>query len=228
MAGLDTNLFGYRMPTVLGLDSETGGRERTGRPAVTGFVLSSGVKEELDWHYKHYNTRELTQAFGDEFERLDNQPAGKNRSGFLGLYEFRELMSQRQTDFAYSDTGDADIIQGYNDYMDNHRKEVLLFSNDTGFVEQANEAGVKAQKIAFPVDLPQETTVEWETLSDLLYMLTVVFGVITLPKTTLYGAWNGKDGSHWKSNDLAVDIRSPKLVSRVKRDQETVASYTDN
>lgn len=228
MAGLDTNLFGYRMPTVLGLSSDgiRRGRDKN-RPPVTGFVLSSGVKSELDWHYKHYDTRELTQAFGDEFERLDNQPAGKNRSGFLGLYEFRELMSHRQTDFAYSETGDADIIHGYNEYMDDHRKEVLLFSNDTGFVEQAIDSGIKAQKVAFPPNVPAEGTIAWETVCDLLYMLAVVFGVIVLPKVTLYGVWNGKDGSHWKSDTLALDIRSPNLAPRVERDHQIVTSYAD-
>ena len=228
MAGLDTNLFGWRMPAVLGLDSDsTYERDDQDRPAVTGFVLSSGVKEELDWHYKHYETRELTRAFGDEFERLDNQPAGKNRSGFLGLYEFRELMSRRQTDFTYSDTGDADIIQGYDEYMDDHRKEVLLFSNDTGFVEQAIDNDVKAQKVAFPSNVPSETTVSWETLCDLLYMLAVVFGVVVLPKVTLFGVWNGKDGSHWKAHELALDVRSPNLKRRLERDRKIVTRYTD-
>lgn len=226
MAGLDTNLFGWRMPTVLGLDPiKSRQRNRNSRPPVTGFVLSSGVKEELDWHYKHYDTRELTQAFGGEFERLDNQPAGKSRSGFLGLYEFRELMSQRQTDFAYSGTGDADIIQGYDEYMDDHRKEVLLFSNDTGFVEQATDAGIKAQKVAFPPNIPTETSVPWETVCDLLYMLSVVFGVIVLPKVTMYGVWNGKDGSHWKAQELVLDVRSPNLEPRLKRDRRIVSHY---
>lgn len=227
MAGLDTNLFGWRMPAVLGLEPDGTDERDEDRPPVTGFVLSSGVKEELDWHYKHYETRELTRAFGDEFERLDNQPAGENRSGFLGLYEFRELMSRRQTDFAYSDTGDADIVQGYDEYMDDHRKEVLLFSNDTGFVERAIDDGVKAQKVAFPPNVPAETTVSWETLCDLLYMLAVVFGVVVLPKVTFFGVWNGKDGSHWKTHELALDVRSPNLEPRLERDRTIVTQYTD-
>lgn len=226
MAGLDTNLFGWRMPTVLGLDSNPHHVDRaSSRPPVTGFVLASGVKEELDWHYNHHDTKVLTDAFGDEFERLNNQPAGQNRIGFLGLYEFRELMARRQTDFTDSGTGDADIIQGYTDYRAAHRKDVLLFSNDTGFVEQATDAGLKAQKVAFPANLPQRTTVRWETVCDLLYMLAVVFGVVVLPKVTIYGVWNGKDGSHWKAHDLALDVRSPPLETRLERDKTIVTQY---
>jgi hypothetical protein len=228
MAGLDTNLFGWRMPVVLGLDPEQERYTRTdARPPVSGFVLSSGVKEELDWHYKHYDTRELTAAFGDEFARLNNQPAGENRQGFLGLYEFRDLMAQQQTDFAYSGIGDPAIVEGFDDYMDDHRKEVLLFSNDTGFVERANDRGVKAQKVAFPPGVPERTTVSWETLCALLYMLAVGFGVVVLPKVTLYGAWNGKHGSHWEQRALALDVRSPKLETVLERERTIIEVYTD-
>jgi hypothetical protein len=225
MAGLDTNLFGLRMPAVLGLDPSRSRRRDGTRPPVTGFVLSSGVKEELDWYYKHHDTRELTDAFGEAFERLTNQPAGKNRSGFLGLYEFRELMAQRQTDAVESETGDEAIVESYREYADTHRKDVLLFSNDTGFVERATDAGVKAQKVAFPPDVPSETTVQWETLCSLLYVLAVVFGVVELPKVTLYGVWNGKDGTHWEGRELAFDVRSPKLKARLERDQQIVDAY---
>jgi hypothetical protein len=230
MAGLDTNLFGLRMPAVLGLDPSWAPRQAGdsgGRPPVTGFVLSSGVKEELDWYYKHHDTRELTDAFGEPFARLDNQPAGTNRSGFLGLYEFRDLMGQRQTDFTDSDTGDEAIVDGFREYATDHRKEVLLFSNDTGFVERATEAGLRAQKVAFPPDVPKRTTVSWETLCSLLYMLAVVFGVITLPKATLFGVWNGKDGKHWESRELALESRSPKLAERLECDQQIVDAYAE-
>lgn len=229
MAGLDTNLYGWRMPAVIGLTADrTQQQDDTSRPPVTGFVLSSGVKTELDWHYKHYETRELTKAFGDEFNRLTNQPAGNNRTGVLGLYEFRDQMAQRQTDFLESETGDAEIIEGYLEYMDDHRKEVLLFSNDTGFVEQAVNAGVKAQKVAFPANVPAETTVRWETVCDLLYMLAIVFGVVVLPKVTIYGVWSGKDGSHWKAHELALDARSPALETRLERDQSIVTAYASH
>ncbi|WP_092663679.1 PIN domain-containing protein [Halorientalis persicus] len=226
MAGIDTNLFGWQMPSVLDLDPGAKQYDQSnGRPPVTGFVLSSGVKEELDWHYKHYDTRELTRAFGDEFERLDNQPAGENREGFLGLYQFRRLMARRQTDFAYSDTGDGEIVQGYVNYQNEHRKEVLLFSNDTGFVERANDAGVKAQKVAFPANVQKRATVQWETVCELLYVAAVIFGVLVLPKATLYGVWNGKNGTHWKNQDLVIENRSPKLEAQLDRDSRIVDAY---
>jgi hypothetical protein len=134
-------------------------------------------------------------------------------------------MARRQTDFAYSDTGDDEIVQGYVDYQNEHRKEVLLFSNDTGFVERANDTGVKAQKVAFPSNVPKRATVQWETLCDLLYVAAVIFGVLVLPKSTLYGVWNGKDGSHWKNQKLVIENRSPKLEAQLDRDSRIVDAY---
>jgi len=56
-------------------------------------------------------------------------------------------------------------------------------------------------------------------------MLAVVFGVVTLPKVTLSGVWNGKDGSHWKGRELAFDVWSPTLEARLEREQRISGQY---
>lgn len=94
----------------------------------------------------------------------------------------------------------------------------ILFSNDHGFVEQSLEAGVPAQVIQFPVDVPRTATGSWTQATDLLYYLTVVFGVVVLPKVTVYGVWNGKDGRHWQREQIDIDCRSPKVGTQLKRD----------
>lgn len=43
-------------------------------------------------------------------------------------------------------------------------------------------------------------------------------GVVTLPKVTVYGDWNGKDGRHWQHDQLDLDCRSPKVEPQLKRD----------
>jgi len=34
-----------------------------GRSPVNGFALATGIYEELNWHYNHYETRALEDAF---------------------------------------------------------------------------------------------------------------------------------------------------------------------
>lgn len=220
--GIDANLMGFRIPDVLDIDPRTGQQDAAGRRATTGFALSKGVKKELDWHYNHYNTADVTAAFGEEFKQLQNQPAGANREGFLGLYEFRRYASRRTADLVPSETteietGDQAIIEAYRQYDAENRKRVLLFSNDYEFIDNAQDVGIWAHHVSFPVDMPRKTTVSWRTLATALYILTVQFAVLKLPKVTLYGVWEGKTGKHWQDEQLRVDCRSPVVDSQLRR-----------
>lgn len=225
IAGIDTNLLPWRMPDVLGIDPVTGERDDDGRPPLNGYALATGIKAELDMHYKHYETKSLQQAFGNEFDRLTDQPAGPNRQGFLGLYEYRRLLADRMGDVVDCGRGDDEIIAGYRDHDQTSRKRVLLFSNDHGFVENAQQADLRAQHVSFPVDLPNSVTATWREIEDTLYVLSIIFGVLTLPKATLYGVWNGKSGKHWQNEILDVDARSPKLPGPLERDKRIIRIY---
>jgi hypothetical protein len=216
--GLDANILAWRLPETLGIDSDTGETDERGRSPTNGYALATGVKEELDWHYKQYNTQELTAAFGSEFERLDNQPAGANREGLLGLYEYRRLRTNRTVDIIECGLGDEAIIAGYRAFNEDSRKSVILLSNDRGFIERGVDAGIPAQVVEYPVDIPRKATGSWTQATELLYYLAVLFGVVTLPKVTVYGVWNGKDGRHWQHEQLDIDCRSPKVTPQLKRD----------
>lgn len=218
VVGLDANIMPWQLPSVLGFDCETGSTDDRDRRPTNGYALATGVKEELDWHYKQYNTHELTDAFGPEFERLDAQPAGDNREGLLGLYEYRRLPTNRPVDIVECEPGDEGIVDGYQQFHEESRKSVILLSNDHGFIERSIDAGVPAQHVEFPVDMPRKTDGSWTEAAELLYYLTVLFGVITLPKVTLYGVWEGKDGRHWLNEQLDVECRSPKVEPQLERD----------
>ena len=225
MTAYDTNLFGFRIPEILDIDPVTGSTDAKGRPPTNGYALSGGVKEELDWYYNRFSTRSLEDAFGQEFARLKDQPAGANRMGVLGLYEFRDRMANRAVDIVPSTTGDADIIDTYEQYDKGNRKRVLLFSNDYEFIDTARDQGIWAQHIAFPVDLPRKATASWRDITNTLYILTVMFGVVTLPKVTLYGTWTGKTGLEWQREQLDIESRSPVVTPRLERDHDLIAQF---
>lgn len=225
MIAYDTNLFGFRIPEILDIDPVTGTTDEQGRSPTNGYALSSGVKEELDWYYNRFSTQSLEDAFGPEFTRLQDQPAGANRMGFLGLYEFRNRMANRAVDIVPSETGDADIVDAYERYDKGNRKRVLLLSNDHGFVDRAREQDIWGQHVAFPVDLPRKATASWAEIANMLYVMTVMFGVLTLPKVTLYGVWPGKSGLEWQQEQLDLDVRSPVVEPQVERDLALVEQF---
>lgn len=223
--GIDANIMPWRIAEVLDIDHETGATDDAERRATNGYALATGVKAELDWHYKQYNVESLVDAFGEEFKRLDNQPAGDNREGFLGLYEHRRLLASRNVDVVECEEGDEAIVEAYREFHDTTRKDVLLFSNDYGFITRAKGAGVPAQHVDFQRQLPRKTTASWDAISDTLYYLAVRFGVLVLPGVTLYGVWNGKDGRHWQNHEIVVESRSPKIEPLLERDRRVIEAF---
>lgn len=215
VAGFDTNLLAWRTADRLGFDP---GQEAV----VNGFALATGVRDELDWDYKRSDTGPLEDAFGDEFGRVWNQPAGANREGRLGENYYRQLRDHRYAEELVSETGDDAIVEAYDTFQREGGKDVLLFSNDRDFVERARSHRILSQRVEFPTDLQGTLTGSWTAIQDTLYVLTILFGVLTLPKVTLYGVWQGKGGQEWHDEALELDCRSPKLEPLIERDKRII------
>lgn len=207
MVGIDTNLFPWEFPHQMELDHVTGSKNSAGRQPTNGYVLSNGVVDELHWQYTHFDTDELVDAFGSKFETLADQPAGAKREGRLGIQVYQQLIGSRNVDLIDSDRGDSNIIEGYAEYTASSRKEPLLLSNDHGFVDEAHDHSLLAQRLAFKQEVPPRTTVSWFELVETLYYLTILFGVLKLPKVTLCGVWEGKQDNNWQAEEVNVDCR---------------------
>jgi hypothetical protein len=55
--------------------------------------------------------------------------------------------------------------------------------------------------------LPQRVITSWDVVADTLYYLSILFGVLVLPKATLYGVWSGKQDHNWQNEEIDVDCR---------------------
>ena len=215
VAGFDTNLLAWRIADVLDLSPGADS-------VVNGYALATGVRDELDWDDKRGETDTLREAFGPEFDELWNQPSGSRREGRLAETYYRELRDHRYADEIATDRGDEEIVQGYDAYQDDTGKDVLLFSNDRDFVERARSHRVLAHRVEFPREIPNSVEVSWDVIQDTVYLLAVLFGILSLPKVTIYGVWKGKGGQAWQNEQLAVDCRSPANADFVERGQAIV------
>lgn len=227
-AALDTNILPWRMHDALGIDPELHGEE--GEPApINGYTLVNGVEEELRHGHRYGETAmdaaALADVFGSEFTRLTGQPNQDSREMRLGLREYRRLRESRPHDIVESGEGDGDIIRSCKDYYAEKPAGVTLFSNDAGFVDRAREQKVPAIQVEFDIDVPKQITGTWDEIALLLYEFAVLFGVIILPKATLYGVWNEKDERNWQAEELEVDCRTTQLKDSISRDQAVVRTY---
>ncbi len=207
MVGIDANIFPWEFPETLGIDHRTGETDDRDRTPTNGYALSNGVVEELRWQYTQHYADDLVAAFGDEFERLADQPGGSKRAGRLGIRAYQSLIATRNVDLVNSESGDAAIVDGYARYDEENYKEPLLLSNDHGFIEQATDAGLYAQRLAFRSSLPRRTTATWNEVAEALYYLTILFGVLRLPKVTLFGVWTEKNDNHWRNDEVDIQFR---------------------
>ncbi len=221
-AGFDTNLLPWRIDRIMGLRDPD-----EGVGYVNGFVLASGVRDELDWDYKVHDTDPFVDAFGDSYEEYWNQPQGSARIGRLGLLHYRNIRDIQQAAEIDCKEGDEAIVDGYDEYESEHRGDVLLFSNDRNFVERARSHTILAERIDFPDDLPRKTSATWRELEHLVYMLAIVFGIVELPAVTVHGVWRGKDELDWQRERLKLDCRSTTLAPKLEGDLSVVESYDE-
>ena len=221
-AGFDTNLLPWRIDRILGLREPD-----EGLGYVNGFVLATGVRDELDWDYKCHDTGPFVDAYGPPFAEYWNQPLGAAREGRLGLLAYRSIRDIQQAEEIDCETGDEAIVDAYDAYDKERRSQILLFSNDRTFVERAHGHTVLAQHVALPRELPRTTTASWREVELLIYTLALLFGVIELPGVTIYGVWRGKDELDWQRERLKLDCRSPTLEPRLERDLSIVESYEE-
>lgn len=220
VASFDTNLLAWRIADVLDL--------RPGQDSViNGFVVVTGVRDELDWDRKRSNTEPLERAFGSEFKEFWNQPAGAQREGRLGETYYRKLRDHRYADEIVSERADDQIVSAVDEFQNESRKNVLLFSNDRDFIERARVHRILAQRVEFSDRLSTSLSGSWVEIRDTLYVLTVLFGVLELPKVTLYGIWRGKGGQDWHEERLKCDCRSPKIEPLLKRDLAILEKYEE-
>lgn len=228
-AGIDTNLLPWRMHDVLKIDPVL--HRRDGQPApVNGYTLAKGVDDELKHSHRYdksaMGAEQLAAALGHEFTRLSGQPNEDSREMRLGLREYRRLRETRPHDIVESPEGDAGIIQGCKDYYDNEPTGVVLFSNDYGFVDRARKQKVPAIHVEFDLDVPRELVGSWDEIARLLYVFAVLFGVIILPKATLYGAWEGKQEQNWQAEEIDVKCRSKSFREILRRDANMITQYS--
>ncbi len=222
--GIDTNLIPWRIQHVLDLDPSD-----RDKPLINGYALAEGIRKELDWDEKidKSKQRALIDAFGDQYSEFLNQPKDWRRIGRYGLEMYREMKNHSYGTEIQGERRDEEIIESYLQFKDTGHRQAILLSNDDNFIERAKTAAIPAVRVDLPDELPSSKNTTWLRNCDALYLLSIMFGVIELPKTTLYGIWRGKKGENWSHEAIKVEPRSPKIEKSMRRDLEILDKYKE-
>lgn len=209
LAVFDTNLIQYWPARQLGVAPEL-------EEGLNGYAVVTGIRDELmnyEGDEKINNTRALEDAFGDEFGELYNQPKGTPRQLRLGRQYWSRLQKELYTEKIQSDTGDNAITAA----CEKSGFDLILFSNDSGFISAGRDRGLPSILVDFPDSLPRKKDISWEDAATALYLHAVQFGILQLPKVDLYGVWPRKEPDEWQADTLAVRCRSPVVEKQLDR-----------
>jgi hypothetical protein len=223
LAVFDTNLIQYWPAHQLGVAPEQ-------KQGLNGYAVVTGVRDELmdyDGDEKINNTRQLQDAFGKEYGELRNQLKKTPRQLRLGRQYFSRLQRELYTEKIHSDMEDNNITAACEKIYQNGGFDLLLFSNDSGFISIARDRGLPSVLVDFPQTLPRKKDVTWEEASTALYLHAVQFGLLELPKIDLYGVWKRKRPQEWDAEKVAVRCRSPVVAKQLNRYQNILESSTE-
>ncbi len=231
MIGFDTNCFINRLYSCIKLIY----KQKISR---FGFILSKIVRSELMAMKKIKEVelnklQETLKQNRDIFSEFWNQDTLSTRIRHLGLVEFNKLRTQ--SNYIINDgiiidgrEKDLQIIEDYQNQIERKNSDILLISSDQQFYDQARGPGILSHYLEIPPlkEMPNQFSGTWEQVCDFIYLLSIVFGVISVrakDSIQLFGIWRGKKGSEWDSESINIRIGSSRIIQLLKQQLNILA-----
>jgi hypothetical protein len=203
--GFDTNTLVRRFPEIM--------------PQIRcGFCLHSGILDELHPRF----VEEKLRGFKADMLRkrglnVFNQPPMRARKFKVGAVEYRKLLRREHAEEIGDGAGDVNMIKDYQRFQKRRNVDVLLVSEDSNFVEIANDHKVKAVHMRQARDVPRRLSPSWRELVELLYTTAIAFGTIRMKSVLIHGIWSGKTWKDWNAERLRLEFENKSLEDEMKR-----------
>ena len=208
-------------------DAETG---RTVDASDFRYALSEIVQIEVDSRITHKYSRDeiqgLTAALGhgDLLKEFSNGSGRKERIAKLAFNEMNYLLTElkalrvRGNPTKGKEENDIEIAQSYRNWARNGQYDVLLLTADEDMVNHARTSELMTLQLEFPYDVPEHGRLDPWRMSDLVYDLAMVFGVIGLDDSMLvFGEWAGKASSDYQHENVKVRMRDVSQAGGVAK-----------
>jgi hypothetical protein len=139
----------------------------------------------------------------------------------MGFIEFKLMTTREYFEKADGETGDNSIISTLEEFSQNKKVDVMVFSEDSDFIEKATaRQQLMGERLDAPVNLSQSVAGEWEDICELLYAASIVYGNLQIKgavKTKISGIWSGKKGESWNEEAVMVRTENKDVVDFLER-----------
>lgn len=181
------------------------------------YALSEIVQIEIDSRITHKYSRDeiqgLAAALGhaDLLREFANGSGRKERLAKLAFNEMNYLLTElkalrvRGNPVRGREENDIEIAQSYRNWARSGQYDVILLTADEDMVNHARASELMTLQFEFPYDVPEHGRLDPWRMSDLVYDLAVVFGVIGLNDSILvFGEWAGKGSMDYQHENVKV------------------------
>ncbi len=211
-------------------DEET---ERTVDAQDFRYVLSEIVQMEIDSRITHKYSRDEIQGLAaslghaDILREFSNGSGRKERLAKLAFNEMNFLLTDlralriRGNPTKGKEENDIEIAQSYKNWARNGQYDVFLLTADEDMVNHARTSELMTLQLEFPYDVPEHGRIDPWKMSDLIYDLAVVFGVIGIDDSTMvFGEWAGKGSSDYQREHVKVKMLGEDQAKTVSKQLE--------
>jgi len=198
-----------------------------------GHVVAQGVIDEINRgmnnKYKPEQIKLLEKSFR-EASQFFNQLNLSARLHQIGVLDVNAIKKHDVFMRVKSGVGDEEIIKGYSRFEEDRRAEVLLFSNDSNFIQMASNNGIRTKLVKYKphdvYDYAKENTITLDVISSILYHLSIVCGCIRSRGVSIYSIWSGKDANDWKNGSVMV-VPEGNLKGPLQRNHKILKAMKD-
>ena len=186
------------------------------------YILCETIRDELKNRQDKIKKQKLRDMRTINYELLEecflNQNTLEDRMRYIGFLEYNHMRAQTSCEEIAAPSkksgmqNDQIIINAYSDFVDIGKK-IIFISRDNEIVRMmTGENNVIPVILEHKPSRRKNFSVTWPQFFNLLYLLGILFGKLTLVKekndiADIFGVWRGKDVKEWESGQVKLCIR---------------------
>jgi hypothetical protein len=118
---------------------------------------------------------------------------------------------------------DIEIARSYGEWASEEDYDVLLITADRDMTDHARSSELMTIQLEYPHEVPEHGRIDPWAVSDLLYDLALMLGVVSLANAglTVFGEWRGKTSSDYVEENVMVAFEDGEMHAEVARQLDT-------